>query len=92
MPSTASRCLAERRERREQVAKELPFEQPHRHFSHLMGAVLKDPVLATPAGLALVRKSVEHWRYLRRPCDIGFPKTRDQGGIKDAGWTGFSCE
>jgi hypothetical protein len=75
------------------VAKNLPFEQPHRHFSHVMGAVLKDPRLLTTAdGVALVSKSVKHWRSLRDPCSMPLPRpvTRDQGPIKDAGWTGFS--
>eukprot|EP01052_Picozoa_sp_SAG31_P053199 SAG31_NODE_13515_length_864_cov_1.124183_1_plen_223_part_10 len=74
------------------VAKGLPFEQPHRHFSHLMGAVLKDPRLATVDGLALVNKSLDHWRSLRDPCQLPLPRaaTRSQGPISDAGWTGFS--
>ena len=74
------------------VARDLPFEQPHRHFSHLLGAVLHDPTLSTADGVSLVAKSVAHWRSLRDPCSWPLPRpaTRDQGPIKDEGWTGFS--
>ena len=74
------------------VARDLPFEQPHRHFSHLMGAVLHDPTLSTADGVSLVAKSVAHWRSLRDPCSWPLPRptTRDQGPVRDEGWTGFS--
>eukprot|EP00658_Telonema_sp_P-2_P029553 TRINITY_DN22470_c0_g1_i2.p1 TRINITY_DN22470_c0_g1~~TRINITY_DN22470_c0_g1_i2.p1 ORF type:complete len:537 (-),score=61.00 TRINITY_DN22470_c0_g1_i2:185-1795(-) len=74
------------------VARGLAFEQPHRHFSHLMGGVLRDPTLRTLQGQVLLLKSVTHWRGLRDPCAFPLPRapTRSQGPIKDAGWTGFS--
>jgi hypothetical protein len=68
------------------VAKDLPFDQPHRHFSHLMGAVLKDPLLSgSDEALDLVVKSVDQWRSLRDPCTMN-----PRPASNDAGWTGFS--
>jgi len=53
---------------------------------------LHDPTLSTADGVSLVAKSVAHWRSLRDPCSWPLPRpaTRDQGPIKDEGWTGFS--
>lgn len=67
------------------VARNLPFDQPHRHFSHLLGVVLKDPTLHTPASSPLVQLSIAHWRSLRDPCTLAA-----RPASRDAGWVGFS--
>jgi len=45
------------------VARGLPFSHPHRHFSHLMGIVLKDPTLMDKR--QLLTHSIDNWRSLR---------------------------
>lgn len=65
------------------VAKNLPFDVPHRHFSHLMGAVLKEPALC--ANTSLIKTSVDNWRSFRDPCAMP-----DRPNISDPGFVGFS--
>eukprot|EP00035_Acanthoeca_spectabilis_P002600 m.88540 g.88540 ORF g.88540 m.88540 type:complete len:961 (+) comp11655_c0_seq1:149-3031(+) len=68
------------------VAHNLPFNQPHRHFSHLLGIVLRDPHLVGPKGNeTLAQLSLSHWRSLRDPCSMESRPTS-----QDAGWVGFS--
>ena len=45
------------------VARGLPFSQPHRHFSHLLGIVLRDPTIM--GDTQLLERSVDNWRSLR---------------------------
>ena len=69
------------------VARGLPFTQPHRHFSHLLGVVLNDPTLFGDAeSVALVGRSLDQWRALRDPCALGTSRPPS----RDGGWTGFS--
>lgn len=65
------------------VAKNLPFDIPHRHFSHLMGVVLKEPALC--ADTKLVATSVDNWRSYRDPCAMA-----QRPASTDPGFVGFS--
>lgn len=65
-------------------AKNLPFDVPHRHFSHLMGVVLKEPALC--ANTSVIATSVDKfWRSFRDPCVMP-----DRPNISDPGFVGSS--
>ena len=46
-----------------QVANNLSFTVSHRHFSHLLGIVLRDPTIT--GDTQLLERSVDNWRSLR---------------------------